>query len=698
MAQVFIPPSPHAIPNMSTRRVPLANVPNATNSPYRATNAASSKRSRSQSSVLRELPYGQPPPAKKQMLRKDDQNPRAMLRRTLDDEVENRHYRDTKTLAKTQTIELIRRKVSGEESHKTIRRVEKKEEVRHGDSESIVQWQRHYRKAFPEFVFYFESVPDDARVKLSKQVLSLGAREEKFFSKTVTHVITTKTIPPESDVTSEETTAMTPTSNTEADSQPRTINPSLLDRLAESTQAQSTISSKGRTVLDLAYGHRIAAGNRHESYTSARERREHQQNVDILHRARQMGIKIWALEKLQRVLNAILDPEAGYQSHHGRVTRSNTNAKSTNAKGAEHATDLSQLLRQEKVNGPADRTDAREIILFKGPFIYVRDMNEKTKPTMAREYAKVSHREDGEWPQFRSASYGKCPFVEDSSKHHAEKAEVKQRKVSRDQPAPKAKASVTIREVPEDTSTATAHSKVTKGVNPPTARALAPKGQGEPIKLSEQPMFSGAQDLNNVDPSKAHSGLPRGPRTIGGEPVASGIQPSNLTSAIRSQVISSTASAPGVKAGTSKNMYELKRKALVNNSGGCSTGGIPSSHRIMDLASVLKNKEESTPPVRAAKRKAQEKLGYVDEENMQEDRRRRVVVVRKTTTARYKHTAKRDAKPGYCENCKEKFDDFDEVGSLLKYIFGCFTDMERVASNLSKTPKVCGFRQQLLSA
>lgn len=41
--------------------------------------------------------------------------------------------------------------------------------------ENVRQWQRHYRKAFPEFVFYFESVPHDVRLKCLKQLDALGA-------------------------------------------------------------------------------------------------------------------------------------------------------------------------------------------------------------------------------------------------------------------------------------------------------------------------------------------------------------------------------------------------------------------------------------------------------------------------------------------------------------------------------------------
>jgi regulatory subunit for Cdc7p protein kinase len=41
--------------------------------------------------------------------------------------------------------------------------------------DTIRQWQRHYRKAFPQFVFYFDSIPEDVRRKFSRQVVALGA-------------------------------------------------------------------------------------------------------------------------------------------------------------------------------------------------------------------------------------------------------------------------------------------------------------------------------------------------------------------------------------------------------------------------------------------------------------------------------------------------------------------------------------------
>jgi regulatory subunit for Cdc7p protein kinase len=40
---------------------------------------------------------------------------------------------------------------------------------------TIRAWQKHYRKVFPTFVFYFDSIPDDIRGRFVKQINSFGA-------------------------------------------------------------------------------------------------------------------------------------------------------------------------------------------------------------------------------------------------------------------------------------------------------------------------------------------------------------------------------------------------------------------------------------------------------------------------------------------------------------------------------------------
>lgn len=43
------------------------------------------------------------------------------------------------------------------------------------EMDSVRQWQTQTRARFPNFVFYFESIPDEQRSKLAKQVAQLGA-------------------------------------------------------------------------------------------------------------------------------------------------------------------------------------------------------------------------------------------------------------------------------------------------------------------------------------------------------------------------------------------------------------------------------------------------------------------------------------------------------------------------------------------
>ena len=107
-------------------------------------------------------------------------------------------------------------------------------------------------------------------------------REEKFFSRLVTHVVTSRAIPPES-ATPAEPESTADASN--GDSNIQTVNPSLLER-------------NGETHL-------------HASLKT--ETRRDQGTMDILQRARQMGMKIWALEKLQRMITTINDSDIGAQ-------------------------------------------------------------------------------------------------------------------------------------------------------------------------------------------------------------------------------------------------------------------------------------------------------------------------------------------------------------------------------------------------
>lgn len=402
----------------------------------------------------------------------------------------------------------------------------------------------------------------------------------------------------------------------------QTVNPSLLDR----------------------------NGDSHLHVSLKTDSRRDQGNMDVLHRARQMGMKIWALEKLQRMITTINDNDIGGQ--HDSTSR-NKAASGTTAYGRGE-NDLSRVLRQEALNGPSDRDplSSMEMIMFKGPFIYIHDMNEKTKPVMVREYSRVARRQDGAWPQFRSAPLGKCPFIDEPPSrkdcdgqrmrqaHKEKKAALQTVEESRTQPSAAPERTV-------DTKLVTDLSK------PQRLHGQQPARKSE---VAAKPAFEESRERKSSE-SFIPPHFPRkGPFHTGREPAASGVQPSNVTSAIRSQMISSTAAAPGAKAGLSKEVHGLKRKVLEKGTGSIVPGSMAAPQRPTNGSAAPSNHN-------SAKSAVTEKNGHPQEGSASHSegagtKRRRD---ERRGSEQKKPERRRDPKPGYCENCRDKFDDFEEV-------------------------------------
>lgn len=376
---------------------------------------------------------------------------------------------------------------------------------------------------------------------------------------------------------------------------------------------------------------------------------------DVLHRAREMGMKIWAIEKLQRMIATINDTDIANSNN---VSRNNTGASQTKSRGKD---DLSQVLQNE-LNGPSDRSHLsvlKDLVLFKGPFIYVHDMDEKTRPVMVREYPKVAKRQDGIWPQFRSAPLGKCPFIEDvPSKRDVERQRARHEKEKKEfikPPVPPLKDTV-VKTQNED-----AQLPVRKETSPLEGDEPTPPPcvkQEEPLDANQEPPLSPKKSSESFIPPQLKR---KGPFYHGREPAASGVQPSNITSAIRSQMVSSTAAAPGgAKAGLSKEVHELKRKVLEKSHVGFSATA-PQAYRPQEATASVNT--ENANGARLTKSTRPDKLGNIEEETTQSegtDPTKSRAVLHKGGEQRKKER-RRDPKPGYCENCRDKFDDFDEV-------------------------------------
>ncbi|OAA74289.1 Regulatory subunit Dfp1/Him1, central region [Akanthomyces lecanii RCEF 1005] len=627
---------------MASRRVPLSNNPNVANSPLRGASAlaAYAKQKRSHATIQREEPYGQAPPAKKQAL----------------DNGSARVIRSPSKLPRSQTM-------SRGTAAAITRPVVRDRQARPGstskphDAENEKEvWKRHHRAKFPKMVFYFESIPDDVRAKLIKRVAYLGARQEPFFSIDVTHVVTTRSIPVEKSNT-EEADAIDHGQGGHAEEQPQTINPSLLlDRPSDARRK-------------LLFEFRQAPMQSQQQDDLIRRSRGVRNN-DVLHKARDMGKKIWSLDKFQTMLSVLLESEPQQASYGSRVASARSQYGAN--KGA-HEPNLLQLLHNERIHGPSDRDPTamnRELALFKGPYIYVWDMDEKQKPIMVREYAKVVNKTDGDWPQFRSVGNGRCPFVEELDLPERDHRKTREREKAR---VVKREEQVTILQPPEN--------PLPKPVTGKRSLGEMEDGHNRLRGASATEVFNAAKAAlgkqSEMRPQNAFISRADMGRQFAGEPVASGLQASNITSAIRSQMISSTSGINGAKAGTSKEVHGLQRKVLQK--------ATPASHdlssrRVGEISMDVASSRSTTMSRQNSKVVA---TGEDDSQRAAETRERK-------PTSQLK--SKKDLKPGYCENCQDKFRDFDEHILSRKHRKFAenndnWTDLDALLSQLERPPR-----------
>ncbi|KAF4122191.1 regulatory subunit for Cdc7p protein kinase [Geosmithia morbida] len=607
---------------MSSRRGPLTNNPNVANSPMRGLSSAlQSKQKPSQASIQREESYGQPP-SKKQALESTVSRPSGPRSPSKIPRTQTLAQRGVSTTASSTTrTAAVRDRASRSAAAGTTSRQSTQQEDSHKEA-----WKKHYRAKFPTMVFYFESIPDDIRAKLTKRVSYLGARQEPFFSIDVTHVITARSIPtdraePETEPENEEP---------EAEEQPQTINPSLLDR---NTAARRKLLFEFR------------APSRPQNTNDPAKPSKLPRNNDVLFKARDMGKKIWPLDKFQTMVSVLLETET-----QTGTTSSRAASRTQGLLRAGQEKSLHQLLQHERINGPTDRdasAASRDLTYFKGPHVYVFDMDERHKPMMVREYARVANKADGDWPQFRSVGNGRCPFVEEDPQDREYRKQREQRELRHQREQEKARlAAAAAATAAKKDSVSQAAAEQAKPVT--GKRSLSEMEDGHnrtrvptaPSLLNPAKAALSKQTTQNAFTSRAEGG-----RVFHGEPVASGLQPSNVTSAIRSQMISSQAGVSAIKTGTSKELHGLQRKVLEK--------AAPASHETSSRRPVDHSCEGASNRSAMSRPTSRPPHG-------QDDGSVRTVDSNDKRTQSQPLKSKKDMKPGYCENCQDKFRDFDE--------------------------------------
>jgi regulatory subunit for Cdc7p protein kinase len=282
-------------------------------------------------------------------------------------------------------------------------------------------------------------------------------------------------------------------------------------------------------------------------------------------------------------------------------------------------------------------------VYFKGPHLYVWDMDEKQKPMMARDYPKVANKADGEWPQFRSVGNGRCPFVEELEAHDKDRRKEREQEKIR---AAKRQPSIPALKAPEAPAPKQVIGKRSLTEMEDGANRVRDATLTDVLNPAKAALSKQTELRQNAFISRAEGG-----RLFAGEPVASGMQPSNITSAIRSQMISSTSGIGGAKAGTSKEIHGLQRKVLQKAPPGSRDA---SSRRFTEVSmDVASSRSTTAPPLSRQTSKA----APTPEDDGQQ------LTLKKTQSLK----SKKDLKPGYCENCQDKFRDFDEVSKVKHF-------------------------------
>lgn len=178
MAAVAVSPAQYHRRVMSNRRAPLSSVPNAVNSPYRVP-AAATKRSRQQLDQ-EDIGYEPQPAAKRVATNNGRLFPRTPPQKQNLQQAEARVFGKRPGNAKPtpfecRLLEAKEKNALAVQEAKQEQRVERPGRVAIEPLQGIRQWQKHYRKVFPTFVFYFESVSDETRARYSKFIRVFGA-------------------------------------------------------------------------------------------------------------------------------------------------------------------------------------------------------------------------------------------------------------------------------------------------------------------------------------------------------------------------------------------------------------------------------------------------------------------------------------------------------------------------------------------
>ncbi|GAA5836727.1 hypothetical protein JCM11251_002709 [Rhodosporidiobolus azoricus] len=451
-----------------------------------------------------------------------------------------------------------------------------------GDKEKLAQesaqWRAKYKKAFPSFTFYFDAIDETIKAQLSLQVRKLGASVDNFFSKKVTHVVTTRSVP-------------TAVNKENVDSPRDGRNGGTVDSAAGKTKKQNVRSPK---LYSLMNGQKLRP-----SMTGDIDKNPFIDSQDILSKALDFGLKIWQCDKLQLILQRI-------------------NAHSPNKDAAlSRNPSLPSLLRDEQLYGTRERdpfVPRENMHYFRSDkqYFLVEDSTGEHRPVVVKEYDRPRKHEDPQWPVLWGGIEGRTGF------YHYE-GEITYERKRRPPPAPKA--------APQPTAEAAKQRPLTA---PNLRRAISLQNVARGAAAAQ------AHHHHAHDSYLAASG--------NSQIITSNIQSATSTAGLRSGAAQASRFAAG------QGPFVDKRLAVLSNRTVSVAGGA-----LLGSGSSTATSAGPATGGRVAALKRQGKLQRSLSVDAGLSGRRSLVAGSSAAPVR-----EEPKKPGYCENCRLKYDDFKD--------------------------------------
>ncbi|GAA5948739.1 hypothetical protein JCM3765_004990 [Sporobolomyces pararoseus] len=461
----------------------------------------------------------------------------------------------------------------GKKKAKKAERNEKQEKL----AQESATWRAKYKKAFPSFTFYFDAIDEATKAQLGAQVKKLGSSVDQFFSKKVTHVVTSRSVPSQSN--------------------------------KENVDSPAVSSSKSATPVESAVGktkrQNVRSPNKSYSLLNGQKLRPQAGDLDknpffdpqdILSKATDFKLKIWSLDKLTLILNRI-------NSHSPNKTDASLQRNPS----------LPSLLRDEQLYGTRERdpfVPRSDMHYFPQSkyYLLVEDSTGEHRPIVIQEYDKPRKHEDPTWPVLYGGIEGRSGF------YKYEGPPIQYQPRFDPNPLPKRPSLAPSAKTTDGT-------KLMAGFSTTAARAVGAPNLRRAISLQNVPRVGTSKLAPTAQEDNKHA-APGGIHRRDSYIAASG-----NSQIITSNTGTSTRSGAAMQPGTGKGSAIDKRLAvLANRTVSVSMGGNSSKKEVGSAAKTLKRS--------------------MSVDSQMKD-------VRKFVKPR-----EEPKKPGYCENCRIKYDDF----------------------------------------